>query len=80
MPPMPEPSPTDWAAPDSLAAVLTPGQAVAVLPVVKSWENMLHATEPMSRTTNDESVAEDAGLPGPCGYASPPAGPEAFRR
>jgi hypothetical protein len=38
---MPEPSPTDWAAPDSLAAVLTPGQAVAVLPVVKSWENML---------------------------------------
>ncbi len=42
VPPMPEPSPTDWAAPDSLAAVLTPGQAVAVLPVVKSWENMLH--------------------------------------
>ena len=38
---VPEPSPADWAAPNSLAAVLTARAAFAVLPVVKSLESML---------------------------------------
>lgn len=38
---LPEPSPADWAAPNSLAAVLTVRAALAVLPVVKSLDSML---------------------------------------
>ena len=38
---MPESIPADWAAPNSLAAVLTARAAVALLPVVKSLDNML---------------------------------------
>jgi hypothetical protein len=36
-----EPSPADWAAPNSFAAVLTARAAFAVLPVMKSLESML---------------------------------------
>jgi hypothetical protein len=38
---VPEPSPADWAAPNSLAAALTVRAALAVLPAVKSLDSML---------------------------------------
>lgn len=79
----PEPSPADWAAPNSLAAVLTARAAFAVLPVVKSLESRLigivairNGVLSMFSIDSDdvedddvdvESVADDARLSKPWG-------------
>jgi hypothetical protein len=81
---VPETSPADWAAPSSLAAVLTARAAFAVLPVVKSLESMLIGIVAIRRGVlrvlsidsadvedddDDESVADDATLSKPWGDA-----------
>lgn len=80
----PEPSPADWAAPNSLAAVLTARAALAVLPVVKSLDSMLIGivairkgvlklfsidSDDVEDDDDDESVADDVRLAKLCGDA-----------
>jgi hypothetical protein len=82
--PVPEPRPTDFATPNSFAAVLTARAAVAVLPVVKSSDGMLIGVvairsgvlssfsidiADVEDDDDDEPVAEDATLSRPCGDA-----------
>lgn len=80
--PVPEPTPADWAAPSSLAAVLTARAAFAVLPVVKSLESMLigivairkgvlrlFSSDSDDVDDDDESVVDDATLSNPWGDA-----------
>lgn len=88
MPPMPvglsaprDASPTEWAAPSSLAAVVAALAAVAVLPAVNSLDSMLIGIDAnlmgvlrsfsidIADVEEDEPVADDVMLSRPCGDA-----------
>jgi hypothetical protein len=77
MPPMPEPSPTDWAGPRFVSRGTDgPGKQWPCCPSCRVGKTCCTDRADVEDDEDDESVAEDARLPGPCGYASPPAGPE----